>query len=64
LLFFNRDRAGYQDSFLGADRPYQITLKAVCVDDLAHLDRPNQGAACVRMLQLLLPASGADRREN
>jgi len=64
LLLLNRNRARYQGSLLGADRPYQITLNAVCVDALIRFDPSNQGTACVRMLQPLLPASGADRGEN
>jgi hypothetical protein len=64
LLFLNRNCARYQSAFLGADRPYEVTLRAVRVDDLVRFDRSNQGAACVRMLQPLLPASRAARYKN
>src|SRR5215468_6752644 len=64
LLFLNRDCARYHRSLLGADRPYQVTLKAVSVNDLVRSDRSNQGVACVSVLQPLLPTTGASRAKD
>ena len=58
------NRAGYQGSFLGGDRPYYIALETVRVDDLAGFDQLSQSATGVPMLQLLPPARWATRDEN
>jgi hypothetical protein len=59
----SRNRTPYQQPLLGTDGPDQVALKAVCVDDSVGLDQPDQGAACVSLLQPLVSTSGAGRGE-
>ena len=60
----SRNRARYQEPLLSADRPDNVTLKAVCVDDPAGFDQRDQGAACVTVLRPLLSTSRASRGKN
>src|SRR4029077_13278376 len=62
--FAHFNRTLYRHSFLGGDGPDYVAIEAVCVDRLARFDQPNQSAASVPTLRLLLPASGAGRGED